>query len=578
MPKRKTLKADSAPRRDGWENLLMGAGDMLRDKRLASNIAAYVLSYGECAALYKSNDMAARIVDRPAEDMTRKWAKVCIADDHDRAKKIHDKLDALGTQWAFRQALKWQRLYGGGGILIGANDGSTIKHLAEPLKEDAIRSVDYLTVFDSRELTVMQYKPNPLDKGFGEPLIYRLNPRSFGLADSLGIVDVHASRILRFSGPVATREDLLRRMGWGASVLDRVYEVIRNFDLSWDSASGLLADFAQAVYKIRGLADAIASDREGVILKRLQLMDISRSFLRGIALDAESEDFDRKPTPIAGLADMMDRFCNRLAAAADMPVSMLMGQAPAGLNATGSENTRYYYDRIKGLQMEQEHEPLKQLVRLLLLADKGQEPETWSVEFPDLWQLDDVQKAEVRSKNAQADQIYLSNGVVSPGEVAESRFSGDEYGNDLKLDQEGRDALDTTTPEPVDPNADPNATPAPVPQTGAPGLAPSAMPTPTTGAGGPKLQDTALNGAQIASALQIVQAVAQNTLPRDSGLAMLIEFFDLEPGAADKIMGTVGAGFTPAPPEPQIVAVPHDKTDPEGNAKAIAAAKKGKTP
>tara|TARA_R100001163_G_C4955998_1_gene121769 strand:- start:353 stop:619 length:267 start_codon:yes stop_codon:yes gene_type:complete len=55
-----------------------------------------------------------------------------------------------------------------------------------------------------------------------------------------------------------------------------------------------------------------------------------------------------------------------------------------------------------------------------------------------------------------------------------------------------------------------------------------------------------LNGAQVTAAQGIVEAVAAQRLPRDTGLNMLIEFFGIPPAAAVRIMGTVGRGFTPA--------------------------------
>ena len=56
----------------------------------------------------------------------------------------------------------------------------------------------------------------------------------------------------------------------------------------------------------------------------------------------------------------------------------------------------------------------------------------------------------------------------------------------------------------------------------------------------------ALNGAQVTAAQGIVEAVAAGTLPRDTGLNMLIEFFNIPPAAANRIMGRVGLGFVPA--------------------------------
>ena len=66
-----------------------------------------------------------------------------------------------------------------------------------------------------------------------------------------------------------------------------------------------------------------------------------------------------------------------------------------------------------------------------------------------------------------------------------------------------------------------------------------------------KAADTALNGAQVAAAMEIVQAVAAGTLPRDAALSMLSEFFNLPREAAERIMGSVGRGFRPAVPEEQ---------------------------
>lgn len=59
--------------------------------------------------------------------------------------------------------------------------------------------------------------------------------------------------------------------------------------------------------------------------------------------------------------------------------------------------------------------------------------------------------------------------------------------------------------------------------------------------------DTAMNGAQVIAAQSIVQAVADGQLPRDSGVAMLEEFFQLEAADANRVMGTVGNGFEPTP-------------------------------
>lgn len=61
-------------------------------------------------------------------------------------------------------------------------------------------------------------------------------------------------------------------------------------------------------------------------------------------------------------------------------------------------------------------------------------------------------------------------------------------------------------------------------------------------------QDTALNGAQIASLLQIVEAVAQGQIPRDAAVAIIQRAFLVDATIADRLLGSVGAGFTPTTP------------------------------
>jgi hypothetical protein len=64
--------------------------------------------------------------------------------------------------------------------------------------------------------------------------------------------------------------------------------------------------------------------------------------------------------------------------------------------------------------------------------------------------------------------------------------------------------------------------------------------------------NTAFNVAQVQAAQGIIVAVATGQLPRASAIQMLVEFFNLAPDAAERVMGTVGNGFTPAAPTEEV--------------------------
>lgn len=70
---------------------------------------------------------------------------------------------------------------------------------------------------------------------------------------------------------------------------------------------------------------------------------------------------------------------------------------------------------------------------------------------------------------------------------------------------------------------------------------------------GESVQETALNGAQVTSLLAIVTQVAEGTLPRQTAVEIIVSAFPIDRQQADRILGEVGRGFTPAT-EPEEVA------------------------
>ncbi len=65
------------------------------------------------------------------------------------------------------------------------------------------------------------------------------------------------------------------------------------------------------------------------------------------------------------------------------------------------------------------------------------------------------------------------------------------------------------------------------------------------------MADTALNGAQVTAMQGIVTAVANREIPRDAGAAILVRAFQMQPAAADALLGSAGKTFTPPTDEPK---------------------------
>lgn len=449
--------ASSPARADGWVNELTGLGILGQDKAASTTFdGADDVTPQEGERLWAFDDVGAKIVEKLPEEMLRAGYEVVVPDDEDAAADVQAWAEDMGVEEVFRHALKVERALGGCAIFPAINDGAD--DLAEPLDEEGIMEVGRLTVFDCRELQVESYYTDVLGEKFGQPEVYRLQPiAGGGFSQSLR---VHETRLIVFPGIHTTRHLQASRAGapgWGFSVFARVAKVLRDFNLSWGSATALLADFAQTLIKIDGLGQLISANKVSEIRGRLQEMMLQRSTIRAVLIDSK-ENFERQATPVTGMPDLLDRFMTRVGAAADMPVSIIFGDAPAGLNATGQSDRKTFQDSAAAAQRTKLDPRLCRLFKLVFLSKSGptggEEPEHWHVKYRPLESLTALEDATLRKTQAEIDQVYFNIGL-SPEEIFASRFGRKGYSTETAVDFDARDKLDLgpKEPEPVVPVA-----------------------------------------------------------------------------------------------------------------------------
>lgn len=461
----KVIKAKVNPwRADGWQNVVTGVGTAL-DKRTGGTVTLDIVPDIEARDLWRASDLAKRIIEELPKDALREGIQIKM-DDKEIAEDVIAFLADLpgpsivgkGAIASWTRARQFERAYGGAAIFPVINDAAG--SLDVPLDENNIQSIVRLQVFEARQLQPLSYYQDPEHPKFGEPEVYQVMPLTSHGGESYATI--HETRLIIYPGIRVSAEDLAGcRMGWGDNVLTPVRSVLNDFELSFGGAAHLLQDFAQGVIKLDGLAEIVAMDGTGSASKRLELMNWARSMLKAIVMDSK-DSFERVTTNLTGLPEMIDRFMFRLAAAANMPVTKLMGMSPAGMNATGESDTRGWYDTVSSDQTYQ-LPMIERLVQLVLLSKDGPaggiEPDNWSVEFPPLWQPSETETANARKAQAETDAIYLDRGVLSPEEVARARFGGDCYSYETVIDFDNREEMTPVAPEPAPTEAPPTEAP-----------------------------------------------------------------------------------------------------------------------
>jgi hypothetical protein len=167
---------------------------------------------------------------------------------------------------------------------------------------------------------------------------------------------------------------------------------------------------------------------------RMQALELARSTARAVLIDTK-EKFDRQTTNISGLPDLLEKLSLRLAAAIDMPLSLLMGQAPKGLGADSEGDLRMYYDKIRSFQRRKISPLLKIIITMVMksMRERGV-PKKWEIKFNPLWQLTDAEIAEARLTQARTDSLYVKSGALHPDEIRNSRWKGG-YSYETQIDE-----------------------------------------------------------------------------------------------------------------------------------------------
>lgn len=439
-----------APRRDGWMSALTGIGTHTYDKRTSHHFQARQITYVEAIEMWRGDDLAARAIESVPSECFRQGYEISIADEgryDDLKESVEERMQELRVDELVEKAFQYERAFGGGAILLGVSDG---KALNEPMKPSEVSGIDWLTVLEPIEIMPFSSYQDVTAPKYGEVEFYQLathapsagvmpagTPRS---AASQPTQLIHESRLIVFPGIRVSRYQHNTSVAghlWGDSILTRLTDVLRDFNIAWQAAGIIVTDFSQAVFSMENLLTLVGRDEQKLI-DRMRALEMSRSTARAILIDTK-ESFKRESTSVAGLPDLLDRLSSRLSAAIDMPLTLLMGQSPKGLGNEGDSDVRFYYDRIQSVQ-ERRVGPILRLIAQMIMQSirKRKLPKKWGIRFHPLWQLTDKEEADARLSQARVDSMYVKMGAVDPNEIRQSRFGG-EYSFQTQID-ESKDA------------------------------------------------------------------------------------------------------------------------------------------
>lgn len=406
-----TKKPDAIGDAGAYTNFVSNIGTE-RDKASHGSFVKKVIPDEQLEAVYQ-HWLAKRIVNRPASDMLRAgWFFEGIQDND--LLKLKEACKAFNLDEVLLSSLVLSRLYGVCYVLLGTVDGGSLDQPFD-LKKLGVGRLEFFTVLKKKYIeadTSKYLSPKEAGGLLKQPEFYKLK------LDGKSTQRIHHTRLYKFGHADVVNEEPV-------SILQEVYEDLLDHAAVKKASASLVHESKIDVIRTPGLVDKIKADMQAVA-ERFLSVGLLKGLNGMIVLDAE-EEYDSKSYSFGGLPDLMREFSIQAAGAADMPYTILFGQSPAGMNATGEHDTRNYYDSIATKQTWSLKPFMMKLLRVIVQTTFGRQIPSLDVVFNPLWQLDAKVRSEVEKSNAERDAKYLEMGVITEPQIARQLVIDEVY-------------------------------------------------------------------------------------------------------------------------------------------------------
>lgn len=375
-----------------------------RDKAAGSFYVPQVLTDFQAVASYLADWLPSKIVNLPPWDATREWR--AWQTDREQIGLLESEEKRLGLQGKLCEAMQAARLRGGHALFIGTGDRDPIK----PLDPSRIKrgGLQYLTLVNKRNIQAGPLENDVLSPDYGSPQYFTIGGNA---------VRVHPSRLIIFRGEVAPGDDGADGViadWWGGSILDKVMTACLRADSTLANVASLVFEAKVDVVRVPNFLQHVANPRErNQLLEMASLNAMAKGVNGMLMIDAEME-YQSKNASFGGLPDVMDRFLQVAAGAADIPLTRLLGQSPGGLNSTGESDLRNYYDHVKSIQSLVLQPRLDILDECLIRSALGSRPDDIYYTWRPLWQPTAEQAADIGHKTAQTIKLLSETRLFNP--------------------------------------------------------------------------------------------------------------------------------------------------------------------
>jgi phage-related protein (TIGR01555 family) len=389
-----------------------GPGPFPYQSYLGNSFSLYFPGYPYLAMLAQRSEYQ-QPTQTHAKDMTREWIEFTTRGKADKAKKIEEiesRFEELGIQALFRRALLHDGYYGVGHIFIDLKGHDNTKL---PVELDP-KSIAKGQLRGFRNIEPMWVTPVMWNSAKVElPTFYV--PDTYWALDK----EMHKSRLLQ----VISREvpDILKpAYNFGGFSLSQLIEpYVDRWLKTVNGVNRLINNFSLIALMTDMSAVLQDGDTGADLLKRLKLARMHGDNTGIFAMNKATEELVQIAVPLSGLAELQQQAVDHMAYPTHLPLVVLTGVTPSGLNASSDGEIEVYHDWNRSEQNAVIRPKLQHVLDVVQLDMYGSIDREIGFEFKPIKQISGETLSSIKKTEAEQDVAYVDAGIVSPQEVRE---------------------------------------------------------------------------------------------------------------------------------------------------------------
>lgn len=351
-----------------------------------------------------------------AKEMTRKWIEFksngAAGSKSDKIKKIEDAFRHFKVKHIFRRGEIYDGQYGVGHIFVNIKGQTDRESKGLPLEVDP-KAIP--------QGSLLGFKT--IDPTWVTPIMWNASDATaddYYVPETWNVLgtEVHKSRIKQIISYEVP--DIIKpAYNFGGISLQ---QLIESYVDRWLKTVGginrIINNYSQTVLKT-DMSSVLGGGEDSNIRKRMKLARQYGDNMGMFLLDMNKEDMVIVQTSLSGLSELQAQAQEHMAAPTHLPLVVLTGITPSGLNASSEGEIEIFHDWVHSQQEDVFRDTLEWVFQIIQLHLFGHIDEDILFDFVPLKQLTGEALARVKKTESEKDIAYIDAGVVDSQEVRE---------------------------------------------------------------------------------------------------------------------------------------------------------------